>query len=316
MTRGVRAGNAVLGIATIAGLAPAPAHAAFERAPCDIPAAARGGLVATSDDAVWGNAARAVVMSERRPPDRPDPTRGCVTFLGSRPFGLAELSEIQAGVVAVLRSVAIGGGVRRFGAEFYAEREARLVVSGGRSGTAVGAALRGLEVGGEGFTTIRSLVIDASVAARAGNVEIGAALEGVVGSAPGDPTGSSRRAALGISRRLVPALDLALEIQRRGNGPLGPVVGVAWYPVPPLALYGGARQEPPALAGGLSVGRPGLRVDASFDRADPLGTTLRLGVRLGLGGVAGASEAQFAERPADAGGDGSGLAARRDRDDG
>lgn len=244
------------------GLA-ARAPAAFERPPHDPESAALGGLVATSADAVWGNPAAAAA-------------RVTVRALAGHPFGLAELTEAQAGVSGGGRGLALGAGVRRFGSALYAEREARVTAAVGRGGSWIGVALRGMEVSGAGFAAVRTVAADAAVRARVGGLELGAVVDAVAGEVPGDPRGEARRAAVGV-RRTVASLTVALEVQRRGPDRLAGVVGAEWRPLPALRLWSGARGSPQELAWGFAVGAGAVAGEVAATHA-PLGPTVRVGV--------------------------------------
>jgi hypothetical protein len=275
---------------------PPAARAAFERAAHDANAAARGGLVALSDDGVWGNPAGGALPDPRR--------RGggriVVRADGSRPFGLPDLTDAQGSVAAGGARWAAGIGLRQFGSDLYAETEARLTLALARDATALGVAVRGLEAAAEGFAPLRSIAVDAAFRARAAGVDLAAALESVGGSIPGDPRGRRRRAALGAARSLARPLDLALEVQRRGDGPLAAVVGLTWRPVPPLSLHAGARQQPSALSWGFTLHLPVVAASLATTHVAPLGTTLQVGLHLGARAPQPATSAQLFAWKADA----------------
>ncbi len=245
----------------------APGRAAFERPPYDAESAALGGLVATSMDPVWGNPAA--------------PAGGLhVGAIACHPFGLAELTEAQAGVRGALAGVALGAGARRFGSDLYAEREARVTAAFGRAGSRIGAAVRVLEASGAGFAAVRTAAADAGVRATVAGLEIGAVVDAVAGEVPGDPGGAGRRAAVGV-RRTVASLTVALEVQRRGRDPLSGVIGVAWRPAPPLRLWSGARGDPAELSWGFAVGAGAAAGEVAVTHTAPLAPTVRVGVTLG-----------------------------------
>ena len=261
--------SGVLAAAFAFVLAAAPvARGAFERPPWNVADAALGGLVAVSDDGVWGNPAR---LAHSRWPR-------VAEAQASHPFGLAELSEVQitAGMSGAGRG--IGVGVRRFGADVYAEREARVALAFGSGGSAVGVAVRGMEADGEGFPAVRTVATDAGVVAEVGGLRLGAVVEAVAGDVPGDPRAISRRAALGVSRR-AGSVGIALELQRRGEDPLTGVVGALWEPLPALRIYGGARGDPATMTWGFAAGMAGVRIEVAVDHPPVVGSTVRVGLR-------------------------------------
>lgn len=266
-------------VAALLPFAAGPAEGAFERLPAGPEAAALGGMLTVSPDGVFGNPA----------PARPAP-RLAARAWGSRPFGLAELREVQASVTLRLGWGSAGLGVRRFGSAAYAEKELRL--AGGWApapALAVGGAVRGLVVTGTGFSPRRSIAVDAGLRFRpAAETEISAVLEAVLGEVPGDPVGSLRRTAVGSARRFG-TVELRIEVQRREDGPLGGVVGVEWTSARTLVLRAGARGNPPSAAWGFSVLLPGFELAASATHA-ALGRTVRIGVAIPGGRPAGASE--------------------------
>lgn len=275
---------------------PCAARAAFERLAVDPASAAAGGVVAVSEDAVWGNPAAGAL--------RRAGTGGQVS--ACHPFGLEELTESQLSVQACAGEVLGGLGFRRFGTEFYAEREARLAGAWGRGVSAVGVALRGLEVSGAGFAPRRSAAADAGIAAGVGRVQLAAVLEAVAGEIPGDPSGLARRAAVGVKQAAGP-LSLALEVQRVGKEPMFAVVGAEWTLGDVLRLRAGARGDPASLAWGFAVRRGSWHVDVAVTHPRDLGSTVLLGVGFGgppgdpAGRRSGATNAQFSASPADAG---------------
>lgn len=261
----VATATAALGACAI--LAPAAARAAFERAPLDAWSAALGGVVAVSSDAVFGN---------------PAPERGTGTaaaFELSRPFGLMELSEAQAGWRrSGTWSVSFGG--RRFGTDAYAETEARVSVAAAVGPVTVGAAPRLLQVGGAGFATRRSGAVDVGLRAEPeAGFTLGATAEAVVGEAPGDPDGRGRRTALGATRVVGP-LRIVLEAQRTEGTPLALRIGAEVSLPGGVRLAAGAAEGPGSASAGLSLPLPHGRVTLAGAWVPPLGTTLRLGVSL------------------------------------
>lgn len=247
----------------------APARAAFERPPHDAESAALGGLVATSTDPVWGNPAT--------------PSAGpWFGALACHPFGLAELTEVQAGARGTVAGVALGAGARRFGSDLYAEREARVTAAFGRSGSWIGVAVRGMEVSGAGFPAVRAAAADAAVRARVAGLELGAVVDAVAGEVPGDPEGAARRAAIG-ARRTVTSFTVALEVRRRGREPLAGVIGVAWQPAPALRLWSGARGDPAELSWGFAVGAGPAAGQVAVTHTAPLAPTVRVGIMVGRG---------------------------------
>lgn len=259
----------VIAAATAAGtvLAPAAARAAFERPPLDAWSAALGGVVAVSPDAVFGN---------------PAPERGAGTaavFELSRPFGLRELSEAQAGWRrAGTWAVSFGG--RRFGTEAYAETEARVSIAAAIGPVTVGAAPRLLQVGGTGFATRRSGAVDVGLRAEPeAGFTLGAVAEAVVGEAPGDPDGRGRRTALGAAREVGP-LRIVLEAQRTERTPLALRIGVEARLPGGVRVAAGAAEGPGSVSAGVSLPLPHGRVTLAGAWVPPLGTTLRLGVAL------------------------------------
>jgi hypothetical protein len=267
----LRAGIAVL------ALRPDAVLAAFERAPLDAASAALGDVVALSADPVFGNPARCVIGEGARP-------AVAMAFDLSRPFGLAALSEGQASVARASSAWGVGAGARRFAADAparYGEREARLVLAIGRGPTSLGVAARGLEVSGDGFAAVRSVAVDAAFLARpVSGLEVGALVESAAGEVPGDPKGARRRAAAGAARDFGRAFRAYLEVQRRGEDAPAGVVGLSWRPVDALALRAGVRGEPVATSCGFSLRLAGSEVNVAVSSADPLGSTVRLGVRL------------------------------------
>ena len=270
MRRGLRAPAAAF---LFVGLHALAAHAAFERAPWDVASSALGGLVAVSDDGVWGNPAG---LASRE-------ARVVGEVLACHPFGLAELTEAQVALGVPGERHGIGVGARRFGSEIYAEREARVVVAFGSGGSAVGAALRGLEASGAGFAAIRTGAADAGILADVAGLRLGAVVEAVAGEVPGDPEVSHRRAAVGVSRRAA-SLRVALELQRSGQDPLAAVVGIMWEPLPALRLHAGARGDPATLTWGFSVGGAGVRADVAVLHPQVVGSTVRVGLRFAAPG--------------------------------
>ena len=272
-----RAGDALAALVVAAALGPAGARAAFERPPLDSESAGLGGDVATSGDPVFGNPARLA--------GRTTTPSLAARFDLSRPFGLAELSESQASLAREGRAVGLGLGARRFGADgdaAYAEREARLALALAHDDAAIGVAVRGLSASGGGFDAVRSVAVDAAFLAQPlPGAEVGAVVEAVAGEVPGDPTGERRRAAVGVARTFGSAFRLSLEVQRRGEDPLAGVVGLEWHVLSELDLRAGIRQEPVAPSCGFSLRLAGGRVDVAATPTEPLGTTVRLGVRLG-----------------------------------
>ncbi|MFN8177443.1 MAG: hypothetical protein U0167_19985 [bacterium] len=272
-----RAGAALAALAMVATLGPAGARAAFERPSLDAESAALGGDVATAGDPVFGNPARLAGRAATPPLG--------ARFDLSRPFGLAELSESQFSLAREGRRIGLGLGARRFGADgdaAYAEREARLALALAHDDAAIGLAVRGLEASGGGFAPVRSLAVDAAFLAQPlPFAEIGAVVEAVAGEVPGDPDGERRRAAVGLARSFGSAFRLSLEVQRRGEDPLAGVVGLECHLLSVLDLRAGIRQEPVAPSCGFSLRLAAGRVDVAVTPTEPLGTTVRLGVRLG-----------------------------------
>jgi hypothetical protein len=254
--------------ATAALLAVGTARAAFERPPLSSPAAALGGVLAVSPDAVFGNPAAA------------GEDRGvCAWAGGGRPFGIAGLSDGQAAFV-LTGACAVGAGVRRFGSPAYRELEVRTVGAWRAApGLAAGVALRGLEVSGHGLAPRRTVALDVALRARPEpGTEIGAVVEAVLGAVPGDAAHHRPRTALGLSRRVARGLRLHLEAQRREDRPVGAVIGAAWSPSAALVLRAGIRERPFTPAWGFTVRARGLALDGSVTHSDPLGQTLRVGV--------------------------------------
>lgn len=246
-------------------------HAAFERLPLSPESAALGGLLAVSPDPVFGNAAALCEASGPR-----------IEATGSRPFGLPELTDAQ---VAVGWSGARGGaavGFRRFGSIEYREKEVRLTSAWSPAGELSGGiALRGLSVEGPAFAPQRTAALDVALhAVPDPDTRLGATLEAVLGTLPGDPEGRLRRTAVGVARTLARSLTLHLEVQRREDRPLAGVVGLAWTPVAPLTLRVGAREGPPAAAWGFSARLPGATLSTSVTEHPALGRTVRLGLLL------------------------------------
>jgi hypothetical protein len=277
MTRAPRARAALAALMIGAALRAVAARAAFERPSLDTESAALGGDVATSTDPVFGNPARAA----GRAPGRSLGAR----FDLSRPFGLSELSESQVSLAREGDGAGFGVGARRFGADGfgqYAEREARLALALAHDDASIGVAVRGLEASGDGFAAVRSLAVDAALLVRPlPGAEVGAVVEAVAGEVPGDAHGERRRAAIGIARCFGSVFRLTLEVQRRGEDPLAGVVGLECQLIGALDLRAGIRQEPVAPSCGFSLRLAAGRLDVAVTPTEPLGTTVRLGVRLG-----------------------------------
>lgn len=273
--KGASAVASLVALATMSS--PTPAPAAFERAPLDAVSAALGGVTALSHDAVFGNPARSAGLVPSRTLEG--------RFDLSRPFGLSALSEGQVSVSRSSTRWGIGAGARRFGADQgaqYAEREARVVLALARRPASVGLAVRGLEAAGDDFSAVRSVAVDAAFLARpVAGVEVGALLEAACGDVPGDPQGVCRRAAAGAARDFGRSLRATIEVQRRGEDPLAGVVGLTWQPVDALALQAGIRQEPMVPSCGFSLRLAGNEVNVAMASSGALGTTYRVGVRLG-----------------------------------
>jgi hypothetical protein len=252
--------------------APRESKAAFERTPLDAASAAMGGISATSPDPVFGSPGRLAT---------PGAPEWSVAVDASRPFGWTELTEAQTSFARLGPAFGWACGARRFGTAHYAESEARVAAAWGRAPASIGLAARGLEVSGTGFAALRSIALDAGLLVRAaGDLELGAVLEGIAGDVPGDVAGEHRRAALGISGPIGSAMRVFLEGQRRGPDPLAGVVGVSLRPTSSLMLRAGARMDPEEIAWGASFARPSWTVEIAVQHHDPLGDTIRVGLRV------------------------------------
>ncbi len=258
-------------------LASGPVWGAFERPPQTARSAACGGLLALSEDVGFGNPALAA-------------TPGVAAEFGAtRPFGLRELSEGQAGVRWASGSagasapsrwgIAFGG--RRFGTSYYAEKEGRLSIATRPDRAALGVALAAREVSGEGLAPRRSVGLDAGFRAEPfPGLVLGAFVESVLGEVPGDPGGRSRRTALGFSRQFGTWV-LHTEAQRVGSGTLGAVVGLSAQVSPALEISVGAREDPGTLSWGARIAVGGASVSVAGTWRPPLGTSILVGIRLG-----------------------------------
>jgi hypothetical protein len=243
------------------------AIAAFERPALSPESAAGGGLVALSEDPVFGNPAAARPGLELR-------------ASGDRPFGMTELAEAQAGAARAGRRAAAGLGLRRFGSDAYTEGEARVTGAWEIDGVlTVGAALRGMTVHGPAFAARRSAALDVAFAAPldAGTVVAGV-VEAVAGEIPGDPAGRLRRTSLGVARAMPARLGLRLELQRREDRPVAAAVGLVWTPASAVEIRAGFREDPATVSWGFTIGLGGVAVAAASTHADPLGRTVRMGV--------------------------------------
>ncbi|MGQ0723471.1 MAG: helix-turn-helix domain-containing protein [Candidatus Eiseniibacteriota bacterium] len=248
---------------------PAAALAAFERPALSPESDAAGGLVALSEDPVFGNPAAVRSGLDLR-------------ASGGRPFGLPELTEMQAGAARAGSSAAVGAGVRRFGSESYTEAEARVTGAWTVQGAlSVGAALRAMSVHGPAFAARRSAALDlAFVAPLEAGTTLAGVVEAVAGEVPGDPGGDFRRTSLGVSRDLAGRLGLRLELQRREDRPLGGALGLCWTPTLPIEIRVGLREDPSTVSWGFTARMGGVAVAASSSHADPLGRTVRVGIAL------------------------------------
>ncbi len=265
--------NVLLGL-LICG-APGASDAAFERAPLDVASAAMGGLSAMSPDPVFGSLGRLAMSTDGR-------TAGWSFGLeASRPFGWSELTEAQTSLARRGARIGWGAGARRFGTADYAERELRVAFAVRRSPAAIGLAVRGLAASGTAFDAVRSVALDTALLVRtASDLEVGAVLESVAGDVPGDVAREHRRTALGISGPVGSVLRVFVEGQRRGADPLAGVVGIELRPAASLALRAGARTDPAEIAWGASCARGGWAVDVGVQHHDPLGSTIRVGLRV------------------------------------
>jgi hypothetical protein len=260
--------RAALGVGLVCLLVPELAHAAFERAPVGPEAAALGGTVATSDDAVFGNPAAWLTGADQR-----------LSCWFAHPFGLAELRESQVGVAIRTGRTGLGFGARSFGSGAYGEREARvggawLVVPD----VVVGLSVRGMVVRGDGFPPVRSAAADLGLRLRAErNTELGVVVEALVGEVPGDSSGRRRRTSIGLAHD-EERWSVCLEVGRREGQRLTGNVGFSGRPWSGLALHCGIREDPRTVSWGLTTGLPVLRVAVGVENVNPLGTTIRVGL--------------------------------------
>ncbi|MBZ0269822.1 hypothetical protein K8I85_16855, partial [bacterium] len=109
---------------------------------------------------------------------------------------------------------------------------------------------------------------------------LGAVAEAVLGEVPGDPDGRGRRTALGATRATGP-LRIRVEAQRTEDAPLGMIIGMEVRLPGGVHVAAGVRERPESASAGLSLPLPGGCVTVAGTWVPPLGTTLRLGVRLG-----------------------------------
>ncbi len=273
-----------LALSTLLALAPQAALGAFERPATGPVAAALGGAVAVSDDPVFGNPAGTSSLPVASPAARSDASSLLAGGLwAARPFGLSELQEVQGWGRLSRSSLAVGVGLRRFGSPVYAEKEIRVTIAlRHRAGISLGAALRGLSVDGPALPALRSLALDLGLRARPEpETELGAVVQCLAGTLPGDPDARLARTCLGASRRLPGGLRLLAELSRREDRPGGVLGGVSWRPQSALMLRVGFREEPRALTWGFSLVAAGVALNVSGTETETLGRTLRLGLTAG-----------------------------------
>jgi hypothetical protein len=294
LARGLARG--ALAFVTMLAVTAQAALAAFERPATGPAAAALGGVVAVSDDPVFGNPAGAgplpVSLPGAHPPARSDACPAARSdarpllaggLWAARPFGLSELQEVQGWGRLSLSSLAAGIGFRRFGSPVYAEKEIRVTIAfRRRAGISLGGALRALSVGGPALPALRSLVLDLGLRAQPEpETELGAVVQCLAGTLPGDPDARLARTCLGASRRLPGGLRLLAELSRREDRPGGVLGGVSWCPQSALTLRVGFREEPRALTWGFSLVVAGLAVDVSGTEMETLSRTLQIGLTAG-----------------------------------
>jgi hypothetical protein len=252
------------------------ARAAFERSPTAPSAAALGGVLAVSSDAVFGNPVAA--------PGGPAIGRALmIEIWGSRPFGMEELVEAQASAHLRLSRGGVGVGARRFGSAVYHESELRLSGSWEPSvGVGLGLSLRGLSVEGLGFAARRAIAVDAGIRARPDReTEMGVFVEAAIGEIPGDRAGRRSKTAIGVARRLGRTIRVHLEIQGRDDRQVSGVLGMAWNPLRLFSLRAGIREDPFSVTWGFAMGVRNVEVAGSVTEVESLGRTARVGITLG-----------------------------------
>ena len=260
------------GVAALFACPAGPARAAFERAPLDAASAGLGGVSVTSPDGAFGNTGRlAAAASPKRQ----------VSFQASRPFGWAELTEVQAAYAQPGSGVGWALGARRFGGVGYAETELRAAAVHRRGPASVGLAARGLEASGAGIAPVRSVALDASLLLHAnGPFEAGASLEAIAGDIPGDVQAKRRRVAIGVSALVGAIARVHVEARRRGVEPVSAAAGLSLEPVPALVFRMGAANDPAEVTWGFSLARQPAAVDVAVQHHESLGRTVRVGFRL------------------------------------